>query len=532
MASTIDARTLKQALNEPGEIALIDVRETGAYSRGHPLFAVPIAFSRLELDAERLMPRKSVRLVVFDGGEGVAATAARRLEALGFTNVSVLEGGAPAWKAAGFTLFEGVNVPSKAFGEIVEIARHTPRIKARELIEMQKRGDNLVIIDGRTWDEYRRFNIPGGMSCPNGELVLHIDGIAKDPKTRIVVNCAGRTRSIIGAQTLIDWGVPNEVVALENGTQGYWLEGIPIEHGADRRAPAGDLSASAIEAKRAKARTHAERHGVVYADAAAVIAMAKDSARTTYLFDVRKAEEFAQDALPAFAHAPGGQLQQATDQWVGVKAARIVVSDMGENVRAPFVAAWLRQLGHEAIVLSEGANARTALAGAGLVEARKPKFDVSGIRLREVSPADAAALLVSGGAQVIDVRPSMAYRDGHIRGATWSLRPQVARGLADPSKPVVLVADDRGIAALAALDLAEAGCGDVAVLAGGYKAWAAEGRPTEATPASPPDAECVDFVFHTLGRNEGNLDAARAYLAWEVGLVDQLDADERATFRL
>lgn len=532
MASKIDARTLKQALKGSGEIALIDVRETGAYSQGHPLFAVPIAYSRLELDAERLMPRKSVRVVVFDGGEGVAAKAARRLESLGYTDVNVLEGGAPAWKAAGFTLFEGVNVPSKAFGEIVEIARHTPRIKARELIDMQKRGDNLVIVDGRTWDEYRRFNIPGGMSCPNGELVLHIDAIAKDPKTRIVVNCAGRTRSIIGAQTLIDWGVPNEVVALENGTQGYWLEGIPIEHGADRQAPSGDLSPGAIDAKRAKARAHADRHGVVYADAASVVAMAKDPTRTIYLLDVRKADEFAKDALPAFAHASGGQLQQATDQWVGVKGARIVLSDMGENVRAPFVAAWLRQLGHEAIVLSEGSRARATLASAGLADAHRPRFNVSRFAPRALSPADAAALLARGGAQAVDVRPSMAYRDGHIRGAIWSVRPRITRDVADTSKPVVLIADDPGVAALAAHDLAEAGCGDVAVLAGGYKAWVAAGLATEATPASPSDAECIDFVFHTLGRNEGNLDAARAYLAWEVGLVDQLDADERGAFRL
>ncbi|MGE0698254.1 MAG: rhodanese-like domain-containing protein, partial [Hyphomicrobiaceae bacterium] len=189
MAGRIDARTLKQALKGPGEIALIDVRETGIYSQGHPLLAVPIAYSRLELDAERLLPRKAVRIVLLDDGDGLSDKAARRLEALGFTDVSVLEGGAPGWKAAGYTLFDGVNVPSKAFGEIVEVARHTPRIKARELIEMQKRGDDMVIVDGRTWDEYRRFNIPGGISLPNGELALHIDGLVKSPKTRIVVNC-------------------------------------------------------------------------------------------------------------------------------------------------------------------------------------------------------------------------------------------------------------------------------------------------------------------------------------------------------
>ena len=532
MAKSIDAPALKTALHGPGEIALLDVREVGTYSEGHPLLAVPLPYSRLELDAERLLPRKTVRVVVFDSGEGVAEKAARRLEGLGYTDVAVLRGGAPAWKAAGYTLFEGVNVPSKAFGEIVEVARHTPRIKARELIAMQERGENMVIVDGRTWDEYRRFNIPGGLSCPNGELVLHIDGLVKDPKTKVVVNCAGRTRSIIGAQTLIDWGLPNEVVALENGTQGYWLEGIPIEHGADRRAPVGDTSSAALAAKRDRAKRHADRHGVVYADANAVIAMARDASRTTYLFDTRTAEEFARDALPAFAHAPGGQLQQATDQWVGAKGARIVLSDLGEMIRAPMTAAWLRQLGHEAIVLTSGADARQTLGGAGLVEARKASFDSSRIRMGETSAADVAAMLARGDGQVIDVRPSMSYRDGHIDGATWSIRPRIARDLRDPAKPVVLVADDRAVAALAALDLAEAGCGDVSVLAGGIKAWTGAGRQTVATPASPSDADCVDFVFHTLGRNEGNLDSARAYLAWEIGLVDQLDADERAVFRL
>lgn len=532
MAKSIDARALKLAVHGPGEIALLDVREVGTYSQGHPLFAVPLAYSRLELDAERLMPRKTVRVVVLDDGDGTAAKAARRLETLGYTDVSVLAGGAPAWKAAGYNLFEGVNVPSKAFGEIVEVARHTPRIKARELIEMQKRGDDMVIVDGRTWDEYRRFNIPGGLSCPNGELVLHIDGLVKDPKTKVVVNCAGRTRSIIGAQTLIDWGLPNEVVALENGTQGYWLEGIPIEHGADRRVPAGDLSASAIEQKRARAKAHAERHGVVYASAADVNAMAKDGSRSTYLFDIRTAEEFAKNALPAFAHAPGGQLQQATDQWVGVKGGRIVLSDMGEAIRAPFVAAWLRQLGHEALVLAEGESARAALSGSGLAEARKPTFDATLIKMTELGTTDAKDLLIRTGGQVIDLRPSMSYRDGHIKGATWSIRPRIARDLTDATGHVLLVAEDRGVAALAALDLAEAGAASVYLLAGGYKAWAAAGLPSEVTPASPSDAECVDFVFHTLGRNEGNLESARAYLAWEIGLVDQLDADERAVFRL
>lgn len=532
MPGTIDAHALKAALKHAGEIALVDVREAGPYSEGHPFHVVPLAYSRLELDAERLLPRRDVRLVIVDGGDGLSTLAARRLEALGFSNVSILTGGAPAWKAAGYTLFEGVNVPSKAFGEVVEIARHTPRINARELVAMQQRGDNMVIVDGRTWDEYTRFNIPGGLSCPNGELVLHIDGLVKDPKTKVVVNCAGRTRSIIGAQTLIDWGIANEVVALENGTQGFWLEGLPIEKGANRRVPSGDLTPASLEAKRTRATRHAQKHGVRFIGAEAAVALATDPTRTTYLLDVRTHEEFARAALPGFVHAPGGQLQQATDQWVGVKGAHLILTDMGEMIRAPFVAAWLRQLGHDAVVLTDVASARTALEAAAIAAARKPKFDAARIRMREMLPAELAGLISADQATVVDLRPSMAYREKHIPGSLWSIRPRLARDVGGNARTVVLVADDPRIAALAALDLAEAGCGEVALLKGGVSAWTAANQPTASSPDIPTDKDCVDFVFHTLGRNEGNLDAARAYLAWEINLVGQLDPDERASFRL
>ncbi len=532
MPGSIDAKSLKALLRQPDEIALFDVRELGAYSQGHPFHTVPLPYSRLELDLERLAPRKTVRMVMFDGGEGTAAIAARRAGSLGYTNVSVLTGGVQAWAAAGYTLFEGVNVPSKTFGELIEIERHTPRITCADLVGMQDRGENMVIVDGRTWAEYQNFNIPGGISCPNGELALHIDGIAPDPKTKIVVNCAGRTRSIIGAQTLIDLGVPNDVVALENGTQGWWLLGLNVEKGADRRAPSGDLSPVALERKRSQARRHAEHHGVTTIDADGAIAASRDPGRSTYLLDVRTAEEFNRGALPGFAHAPGGQLQQATDQWVGVKGGRIILSDSGEGIRALMVAAWLRQLGHEASVVSETPATRAAFEASGIVAAGKPGFDAARIRLREVGAGDVAALLGAKGVTVLDLRPSMDFRRGHIPGSQWSIRPRVGAVVKDTSKPVVLVSDDAAIAGLAALDLAEAGAGDVALLKGGLKAWEAAGEKRAVTPNDPPDAACIDFIFHTLGRNEGNLDAARAYLAWEVNLVSQLDADERAAFRL
>jgi rhodanese-related sulfurtransferase len=521
MAKYIDAPTLKSWLSDGSEIALIDVREAGQFGESHLFFAVPLPYSRFELGLPQLAPNPSVRLVLCDDGDGVAERAAKRAEELGYRNVHILKGGAPAWGKAGFTLYAGVNVPSKTFGELVEHRRHTPHISAHELQAMREAGENMVIVDGRTFAEFNRMSIPDGMSCPNGELALRIKDIAPDPKTKIVVNCAGRTRSIIGAQTLIDFGVPNQVVALENGTQGWFLAGLKLENGATRRYP--DAGARDLAGLTARARSHADKHGVAYVPAATVQAWLGDAARTTYLIDVRTAEEFAADGVPGFVHAPGGQLIQATDQWVGVKGARLALID-GEMVRAPIVAAWLRQLGHEACVIDGGVAAARALSW------RRPA-PTAPAPLPTVAPAEAAPAIAGGATRAIDLRAGMTFRKGHVAGSVWSIRPRIAAA-AQGATSVVLIADEPGAAALAARDLAEAGCKDVRLLTGGFAAWQAAGLPVEATPNVPPDKDCIDFLFFTARRHDNDPEAARQYLTWETGLLAQLDEQERGVFRI
>jgi rhodanese-related sulfurtransferase len=524
MAAPVDANTLKGWLSDGAEIALLDVREHGQYGAGHPFFAVPLAYSTFELRLPALVPNPAVRVVLCDDGDGVAGRAAARAQAMGYGCVHILAGGAPAWQAAGYTLFDGVNLPSKTFGELIEIERHTPRVTAQQLEAMRRAGDNMVIVDGRTFAEFQRMNIPGGISCPNGELALHIHALAPDPETRIVVNCAGRTRSIIGAQTLIDFGVPNPVVALENGTQGWFLAGLDLERGAARRYDA-KAAPSDLPERQVRARALAGKHGVAFVEAAEARRWCTDASRTTYLLDVRSPEEFAERGVPGFAHAPGGQLIQATDQWVAVRGARLVLMD-DELVRAPVVAAWLRQLGHEACVLDGGAKAAAAAAWPKPASPLLPPEPTS-------MPASAAAeALRDGAVQIVDLRPSMAYRKGHIAQAIWSIRPRVAKAVGDKTKAVLLVADDAGAVALAALDLREAGCSDIRLLQGGHEAWRGAGLAVTATPGNPPDADCIDFVFHTHLRHDGSREAAQQYLAWEVDLPGRLDAQERGVFRI
>ena len=260
------------------------------------------------------------------------------------------------------------------------------------------------------------------------------------------------------------------------------------------------------------------RHGIPVLDAAQAQSWLDDGARTTYLFDVRTAEEYAAGHLQGAVHAPGGQLVQATDQWVGVRGARMILVD-GEGVRAPLAAHWLRQLGHEAVVLGAGESVRAAAA---------PDTAAGLPTLQAITVTELAGGLERGQLALLDLRASASYREAHIPGAVWAIRPR----LPAIAKAVVLVADEPVLARAAAQDLREAGSSQVRLLEGGSGAWQSAGLPLQPDPAHPVDAECIDFIFFTHGRHEGNADAARQYLAWETGLLAQLDADELGSFRI
>ena len=519
MAEMISPTDVKNWLSDGTEIAFLDVREHGQYGEAHPFFVVPLPYSVFESRLQALVPNPEVRLVLVDAGDGTAERAAATAQALGYGNVHVMRGGAPGWGEAGFTLYAGVNVPSKTFGELLELARHTPRVTAQELTEMQAKGSNTVIVDGRPYAEYNRFSIPGGVCCPNGELVLRIGEIAPDPETTIIVNCAGRTRSILGAQTLIDAGVPNPVYALENGTQGWFLAGLELARGATARYPEASADGP-TDGQRSHVRRRAEDAGVTFVSGATVDAMLKDTARTTYLFDVRTREEFDSDGHTAARHAPGGQLVQATDQWVGVRGARLVVYDR-EMLRAPMVARWLSQLGHEAYVVDGGIAKLAAVAASD----RQERPSIATVPTTTASAFDPAAH------QIVDLRPSMVFRTGHLDTAHWAIRPRLDRLDLNVDKPVALVGEP-DVVGLVASDLTALGHGDIKQLEGGPEDWRAAGLKVVETPDNPADEDCIDFLFFTAERHNGNEAASRQYLEWEVGLVDQLDDQERQSFRI
>ncbi|HEX5093602.1 MAG TPA: rhodanese-like domain-containing protein [Burkholderiales bacterium] len=514
---------LRAALLSRDELALLDVREQGVHYRGHPFFACSLPLSRLETRVADLVPRKDAPMVLLDGGgEGLAERAQRRLEELGYTRVDLLDGGCAAWKASGGELFSGVNVPSKAFGEFVEHHYGTPRVPPAELKRLVESGRRLVILDSRPWEEYHRMNIPGGIDVPGAELVYRTPDLAPDAETLVVVNCAGRTRSIIGCQSLRNAGW-KDVVALKDGTMGWELAGLECERGSARvAAPPGPAGR---DRARAAAAQVAERFQVKFARHGDVRAWLAEPARTTYLLDVRSREEYEAGHLEGARHAPGGQLVQATDEYVGVRNARVVLVDP-ERVRSVMTASWLNQMGWEHVhVLEPDAGDWPTERGARVM-------DVPGF---ERWATLGAQELARGRCTVLDLSTSLRYRARHVPGAWWGVRSRLAEArvkMADASE-LVLTSEDGLLAHLAAPEAAALWPhARVQVLEGGNRAWFAENLPSESGFTRLTTAN--DDVWYKPYDHEHESDYekhARAYLDWEVALVDQIKRDPAIRFR-
>lgn len=529
---------VRAALLARREIALLDVREEDPFAQAHPLWAAQLSLGKLELEAWGRIPRRDTPIVVYDDGEGRAARALPRLRALGYTDVRVLDGGLAGWRDAGFELFRDVNVPSKAFGELVEAERHTPSLAAEEVKALLDAKADVVVLDARRFDEYQTMSIPGGTSVPGAELVLRARALAPDPKTRVIVNCAGRTRSIIGTQSLVNAGLPNPVAALRNGTIGWTLAGFALEHGQARRFPDAPSPAQ-VEAARSAAAALAERAGVRRIGPGQLADWLAEPGRTTYRFDVRTPEEYAAGHREGFRSAPGGQLVQETDMHVPVRGARIVLTDLGTDsalagVRAPMTASWLAQMGWEVALLDAPALGAAAAVTGGDAAPRPPEPLV-----RRVAPATLADWLATGDAVAVDLTSSANHVKGHVPGAWWALRAELGEVLPrlPAARRLVLTCGSSLLAAFATGDAASAlqaaGRGDteVWVLDGGNAGWAAAGLALEAGDARLASPRSDRYRRPYEGTDNPRA-AMQGYLDWEFGLVAQLGRDGTHHFRV
>lgn len=510
------------------EYCVIDVREERAYADGHLFTACNMPLSRLELLAHRLIPRTSVTIVVCDleGGK-LCLQAAGLLATLGFTNVLVLRGGVAAAKDAGFELFTGINVLSKTFGEIVETECRTPHVDPHEL-ERLLADRKAVLIDCRPSAEFRQMSIPGAVNLPGAELLLRLGDLIADEKIPIVVNCAGRTRSIIGTQTLRNAGVPNPVFALRNGTMGWHLSGRPLLQNATSELP--EPSEAALSQARSRVDLIGQKCGVREVGREELAKYRREAnVRSLYILDVRTREEFELSRVPGSHWAAGGQLVQETDRNIAVRNARIVLVD-NMRVRAVSTAAWLVQMGwNDTFVFTDPsafnsgdeADSKWAPPGTGNV--------------RTIAPMSASALIAQSGAKVFDLGPSGYFNRSHIPSAHFTARRHLVDAVAATKidTPVIVTSEDGLLAALGCGDVAVALGRDVLSLDGGTQAWAAAGLPLVAGP--DPGSRMSDDTWIEPYDHEKPEDCEREmrrYLDWEVGLMQQLERDGSVSFNL
>jgi rhodanese-related sulfurtransferase len=527
MSSTSALRPLapaavKAMLADGEELAIVDLREELIFSQNHLLFARSVPLSRLELKFAALVPRRGARIVLCDDGDGLVERAAEILRYAGYTGISYLDGGVAAWGEAGFELFSGVNVPSKAFGEFVEHASGTPSIDASELDRLIRGGTDMVVLDSRPFDEYQRVSIPTAVNVPGAELVLRVHDMAPSPDTLVVVNCAGRTRSIIGAQSLINAGVPNKVVALRNGTMGWSLAGLARDSGKTQRAPAA--SRGALAWAKSAADAVARRCRIERIDRATLERWRGEGAeRTLYLLDVRDPPEYAAGHVPGAVSAPGGQLVQATDQYVGTLGARIVLVDDAE-VRAVMTASWLRQMGWKDVFVLAESGSETGRPQPSILGSAPPAAS-------RIDCADLATLLARSDATIVDLSLSRDYRKAHIPGSYFAIRSRLASALAKiPLRgTLVLTSEDGALAGLATPEALTLVDHPIRFLDGGNAAWHAAGHPLTADDPRMAD-EAVDMWLKPYERPHDTTKAMSEYLSWEVDLVARIERDGTTNF--
>ena len=533
---TLSYHQVRQRLLDRVETALIDVREEDPFAQGHPLWAANFPLSKLELQAWSRIARRDTVIVVYghDVSGDLAVRAAHVLTQLGYTQVFLLENGLHGWEQAGGEIFRDVNVPSKAFGELLEAQRHTPSLSAQQVQQLLQDKDDAVVLDARRFDEYQTMNIPGSISVPGAELVLRARALAVHPQTRIIVNCAGRTRSIVGAQSLINAGLPNPVAALRNGTIGWTLAGQALEHGADRRF--GTVGADTLQVAQSDARKVANAAGVrriLYTQ----LSTLQEETRNTYLLDVRTSEEYFAAHLPNFRHVPGGQLVQETDHVVPVRGARIILAD-SLQVRADMTASWLAQMGWEVYVVdaaTESDYSETELP-ASLMPPEPQLPEIEPQALHDLLQAHAKAGTQSD-VLVLDFTASANYNKRQIPGAHFAIRAQLPQILAAlhqqpmPPKQLVFTCGSSQLARFAAQDASRLTQLPITVLKGGTLAWIAQKLPLEQGAnylASPQ----IDRYRRPYEGTDAPHEAMQAYLDWEFGLIEQLGRDGTHHFQV
>lgn len=550
----ISAETLRERLISEEEISVVDIRLQEDFIRGHILASVNIPLDRLDIEAYKRIPRTSVHICIVGHTDAAIERAISSLDEQGYTNVSVLRNGLRGWLDTGLATFEDMNAGSKIFGEFIEHVYETPNVSPQALYESCARGDGPIIVDCRPTREHVSGHIPGAIHVPGGDLIRTMPLLVADKSRQVVIHCGGRTRGIIAAQALINAGVSNPVAVLANGTMGWHLCGYPLEKGQARDFPNSHQDPAAVTWAEAVAKKLRHRLGIkgISEDNLSAFIKSREE-KSLYVFDLRPVDETRSTPFPIGTAVSSGQLIQATDEFIAIRNARVVLVD-SDPARAAITASWLQQMGWtESYVLTVGSEMAGAKAQAILSRpSDRPTTDVDYIE------PDELLRLIQQGAElvIIDLSQSHEYLAGHIAGAIHCRRSELTRDILHsfpPSTTVVLTSVQPPMSEKTASDLRSEDF-PVRVLKGGVESWKGAGQKlvagvdgllSETSWLSSSFARAIvgreelvkEFVEWELERffDPSDIrpieDAMRKYLRWEIDLVKDLQRDTTIRFR-
>ena len=500
--------------------AVFDVRERGEYNARQISFATSLPRSQIEFRIAELVPNRDIPLFVYDEGGERAALAARTLAELGYGNVAVLDGGLAAWEREGRPVVSGVNVPSKAFGEKVQHEQAIPDISPEELKLLLDANSKIVVFDVRTPEEYGRFCIPGGLNVPGGDLVHWAEALKQQPETKVIVNCAGRTRSIIGTAALKRLGLSN-VLELRNGTMGWVLAGFELETKPNRQGPPAPPASRAKAVDFALKVAKEEKIGWISAEGILAASARKDGG-LTYIIDVRSESEYESGHIAGSINVPGGQAVQRTDDFIAVRNGKIIfVSD--RCARAVMAAYWYGQMSFRDVSVLQGGIQGWSESGRELARGAEqkapPGYEQAKISARLRKPTEMQSLIREPSLAILDVGSSPDYKTAHVPGAKWLsrgwLEEKLPHHVPQKNSPLLITCADGRQSVFAARALGSIGYANVSVLDGGVHAWHAAGYETEKG-MTACWSEANDVVLSPS--ITGDRAAMQRYLDWEVQL--------------
>jgi rhodanese-related sulfurtransferase len=516
MIQTISCQQAAALMVSDGLFAVFDVRERGEYNDCQIPHTTSLPRSQIEFRIAELVRNRAIPIALYDEGGRRAELAAQTLTQLGYEQILILRGGLSAWQSEGRETVSGVNVPSKAFGERIHHDRQVPDLSPEDLMQMLDGHRELTIVDVRTPEEYGRFCIPGGVNVPGGDLILWAEELRRKPM--VIVNCAGRTRSIIATAALRRLGLTN-VRALRNGTMGWVLAGFDLETKPARHGPA--TPAANAQALTTALKIAAQEKIEIITVNNLVRSLANDSDSLSYRIDVRSEQEFVAGHIASTINVPGGQAVQRADDFVPVRNAPIVFIS-NRSARAVMAAYWYREMGFKHVFVLQGgleawqASEQPLVTGASVQE---PAGFNSAKRATQYIDAANLRPQIDSGSCILDVSTSLEHESAHVPGAKWISRSwidiKLPELIADRAQKIILTCRDGRQSTFAAQQLARVGYANISVLVDGVRGWTAAGYPTDSglrdalTPAN-------DVVLSPSIR--GNKEDMRKYLDWELKL--------------